>query len=121
MARRRGLKLSSQWPTHSSFISKIICFSVIVLQVCAQYRVLQNTALLRISLCYFRAFWSDTLPQRFSIRSCRFDDQFSEQIIRLSISIVFWTCQDQSLSGLFQSWSCPVLVFFQSWDWTFKH
>ena len=23
--------------------------------------------------------------------------------------------------GLFQSWSGPVLVFFQSWDWTFKH
>jgi len=24
-------------------------------------------------------------------------------------------------SGLFRSWSGPVAVFFQSWDWTFKH
>ena len=25
------------------------------------------------------------------------------------------------ISGLGQSWSSPVLVFFQSWDWTSKH
>jgi len=25
------------------------------------------------------------------------------------------------ISGLGQSWSSPVSVFFQSWDWTSKH
>jgi len=32
-----------------------------------------------------------------------------------------WSSMVLGISGLGQSWSSPVLVFFQSWDWTSKH
>jgi len=32
-----------------------------------------------------------------------------------------WSSMVLGISGLGQSWSSPVSVFFQSWDWTSKH
>ena len=32
-----------------------------------------------------------------------------------------WSWSVLWISGLDRSWSSPVLVFFHSWDWTFKH
>jgi hypothetical protein len=32
-----------------------------------------------------------------------------------------WSLTVLGISGLGQSWSSPVSVFFQSWDWTSKH
>jgi hypothetical protein len=32
-----------------------------------------------------------------------------------------WSLMVLGISGLGQSWSSPVSVFFQSWDWTSKH
>ena len=40
---------------------------------------------------------------------------------RLKTGLWLWSSMVLGISGLGQSWSSPVSVFFQSWDWTSKH
>jgi len=40
---------------------------------------------------------------------------------RQKTRLQLWSLTVLGISGLGQSWSSPISVFFQSWDWTSKH